>query len=155
LKWVNETFPHDLDNYSSESLCIRLLSAISISLQLFPYVNDDSRPPDLASSHEYVVNSNSVLQALASVTQRSVPEIEERSSKMSQKARKNVKRSQQVPRFVDVAPFRALHLELPPSPQKGREMALEILAKQKGILTVGMLALLLLYFLTHTLIVIS
>ena len=74
---------------------------------------------------------------------------------MSQKARKNVKRSQQASRFVDEAPFRALHLESPPSPQKGKEMALEILDKQKGILTVGMFALLLLYFLTHSLIVIS
>jgi len=151
LKWVDEAFPHDLENYSAESLCIRLLSAISVSLQLFPYANNDYRPQDLASSHEYVVHSNSVLQALASVTQRSVSEIEERSSKMSQKARKNVKRSQQMPKSVDMTPFRALHLEVPPSPQKGKEMALEILAKQKGILGVTMFALLLLYYLTHVL----
>jgi antitoxin component HigA of HigAB toxin-antitoxin module len=151
LKWVDETFPHDLENYSAESLCIRLLATISISLQLFPYVNTDYRPRDLASSHEYVVHSNSVLQALASVTQRPVSEIEERSSKMSQKARKNVKRSQQTPKSFDMTPFRALHLEVPPSPQKGKEMALEILAKQKGILVVTMFALVPLYYLTHVL----
>lgn len=151
LKWVEEAFPHDLENYSTESLCISLLSTISVSLQLFPYANNDYRPEDLASSHEYVVHSNSVLQALASVTQRSVSEIEERSSKMSQKAKKNVKRSQQTPKPFDMTPFRALHLEVPPSPQKGKEMALEILAKQKGILVVTMFALLLLYYLTHVL----
>jgi hypothetical protein len=149
LKWVDETFPDDIDNYAAESLCIRLLSAISISLQLFPYAKDDHRPSDLASSHEYVVHSNAVLQALASVTQRSVSEIKERSSKMSQKARKSAKRSQQAPKSVDKTPFRALHLEVPPSPQKGKEMALEILEKQKRILLVTVFALLLLYSLTH------
>jgi len=151
LKCVDEAFPHDLDNYSAESLCIRLLSTISISLQLFPYANDDYRPQDLASSHKYVVHSNAVLQALASFTQRSVSEIEEGTSKMSQKARKSAKRSQQAPKSVDMAPFRVLHLEIPPSPQKGKEMALEILAKQKGILMVTVFALLLLYSLTHVL----
>jgi hypothetical protein len=149
LKWVDEAFPHDLENYYAESLCIRLLSTISISLQLFPYMNDDYRPQDLASSHKYVVHSNSVLQTLASVTQRSVSEIEERSSKMSQKARKNSKRSQQAPKSVDMTPFQALHLEVPPSPQRGKEMAQEILEKQKRILMVTLCALLLLYSLTH------
>jgi len=155
LKWVDEAFPHDLDNYSAESLCTRLLSTISISLQLFPYANDDYRPQDLAPSHKYVVHSNSVLQALASLTQRSISEIEEGSSKMSQKAKKNAKRSQQAPKSVDMTPFRVLHLEVPLSPQKGKEMAVEILAKQKGILMVTMFALLLLYSLTRSLIGIS
>lgn len=151
LKCVDEAFPHDLDKYSAESLCIRLLSTVSISLQLFPYADDDYHPQDLASSHKYVVHSNAVLQALASLTQRSVSEIEEGTSKMSQKARKNTKRSQQVAKSVDMTPFRVLQLEIPPSPQKGKEMAVEILAKQKGILMVTVFALLLLYSLTHVL----
>ena len=145
LKWVDEAFPHDLDDFYAETLCTRLLSAISISLQLFPYPNDDYRPQDLASSHKYVVHSNSVLQALVSITQRSISEVEERPLKSSQKARKNAKRSQQAPKSVDMTPFQALHLEVPSSPQKGKEMALEILAKQKGILMVTIFSLLLLY----------
>jgi hypothetical protein len=57
---------------------------------------------------------------------------------MSQKARKYAKRTRQAPKSVDMTPFRALQLEVPASQHEGKEMALEILAKQKGILMVTM-----------------
>ncbi len=139
LEWVDGAFPQDLDDYSATSLCVRFMSTISVSLLFFQYPNEDYRPRDLESSHQYVVRSNSVLQALASVTQSTFSEIEEvASSKMSQKARKYAKRTRQAPKSVDMTPFRALHLEVPASQQEGKEMALEILAKQKGILMVTM-----------------
>ena len=139
-KWVNDVFPCDLDDYSATSICARLISTISVSLLFLHYPNDDERPPELDSSHRYVTLSNTVLQALAGITLNSVPEIEESSSKVSQKARKYAKRTRQANKFVDMTPFRELHLNVPALRHEAKEMALEILIKQKGILLVTMFA---------------
>jgi len=138
--WVNNVFPCDLDDYSATSICARLISTVSVSLLFLHYPNDDERPPELDSSHRYVTLSNTVLQALAGITQNSVSEIEETSSKVSQKARKYAKRTQQANRSADVTPFRALHLDVPALRHEAKEMALDILIKQKGILLVTMFA---------------
>jgi hypothetical protein len=129
-------FPLDLDDYSSTSLCAMLISKVSVSLLFLQYPNEDERPQHLDAFHQYVTLSSTVLQALASVTQNSVPEIEESSSKVSQKARKYAKRTRQANKSVDVTPFRALHLEVPALRHEAKEMALEILMKQKEILLV-------------------
>lgn len=129
-------FPLDLDDYSATSLCARLISTVSVSLLFLPYPNEDERPQGIESSQQYVIQSNAVLQALASVTQSPVSEIEESSSKISQKARKYAQRTRQANKSVDVTPFRALHLEVPALRNEAKEMALEILTKQKEILSV-------------------
>jgi hypothetical protein len=129
-------FPLDLDDYSTTSLCARLISTVSVSLLFLPYPNEDERPQGIESSQQYVIQSNAVLQALASVTQSPVSELEESSSKISQKARKYAQRTRQANKSVDVTPFRALHLEVPALRNEAKEMALEILTKQKEILSV-------------------
>ncbi|KAH9992492.1 hypothetical protein BJV74DRAFT_397873 [Russula compacta] len=134
LKWVNEAFPHNLDGYSTTSLCPKLLSAISVSLLFFPFPNVDDRPQDLDASHQYVLLSNLVLQGLASVTQSSSLEVEDGPSKTTQKARKYAKRNRQATKSIDMAPFRALDLEVPDSNHEAKEMGLEILMGQKRIL---------------------
>jgi hypothetical protein len=139
-KWVNDVFPCDLDDYSATSICARLISSVSVSLLFLHYPNDDERPPESESSHRYVTLSNTVLQALAGVTQNSVSEIEDVSSKVSQKARKYAKRTRQANQSIDTTPFRALHLDVPALRYEAKEMALEILMKQKGILLVTMFA---------------
>jgi hypothetical protein len=139
-KWVNDVFPLDLDDYSATSLCTRLISTICVSLLFLSYPNEDDRPEGLESSHRYVIQSNAVIQALASVTQSTVLEIEVSSSKVSQKARKFAQRTRQANKSVDMTPFRALHLEVPASRDEAKEMALEILLKQKEILSVIMFA---------------
>ena len=133
-------FPCDLDDYSATSICARLISTVSVSLLFLHYPNDDERPPGLDSSHRYVTLSNTVLQALAKITQSSVLELEEGEgpSKASQKARKYAKRTRQANKFVDMAPFLALDLEVPALRHEAKEMALEILMKQRGILLVTM-----------------
>jgi len=132
-KWVNDLFPQDLDDYSATSLCARLVLTISLSLLFLP---EDERPQGLDSSHQYILQSNAVLQALAGVTQSSVSEIEESSARVSQKARKHAQRTGQANKSVDATPFRALHLEVPALRHEAQEMALEILVKQKDILLV-------------------
>lgn len=139
-KWVNDAFPLDLDDYSATSLCTRLISTISLSLVFLPYPNEDERPQGLESSHQYVIQSNAVLQTLASITQSSVLEIDETSSKTSQKARKYAQRTRQVNKSVDMAPFRALHLKFPILRDEAKGMASDILWKQKEILSVTMFA---------------
>jgi hypothetical protein len=138
LKWVDEAFPHDMDDYSVESLCVRFISTISLSLLFFQYPNEGCRPQDLESYHQYLVRSNAVLQVLPSITQSQGLsfESEEAPSKMSQKARKYARRTRQTAKSVDMTPFQALHLEVPGSPDEGKEMAQEILATQKDILMV-------------------
>jgi len=140
-KWVNDVFPCDLDDYSATSVCAKLISTISLSLYFLHYPDDDERPRGLDSSHQYVTLSNTVLQALAGITHNSVSEIEESSSKVSQKARKYAKRTRQANKPVDSTPFRALHLEVPTLRYEAKDMALEILSKQKEILLVTMFAL--------------
>jgi hypothetical protein len=135
-KWVNDAFPRDLDDYSAASLFAKLISKVSVSLLFLQYTNEDERPQHLDAFHEYVTLSTTVLQALASITQNSVLEIEESSSKVSQKARKHAKRTRQANKSIDVTPFRALHLKVPDLRHEGMEMALEILMKQKEILLV-------------------
>jgi hypothetical protein len=137
-KWVNDVFPCDLDDYSATSICARLISTVSVSLLFLHCPNDDELPPGLDSSHRYVTLSNAVLQALASITQSSVLENEEDPSKVSQKARKYAKRTRQANKSVDMAPFRALDLEVPALRHEAKEMALEILMEQKDILLVTM-----------------
>jgi hypothetical protein len=140
-KWVSDVFPCDLDDYSATSICARLISTVSVSLLFLHYPNDDDCPPELDSSHRYVTLSNTVLQALAGITQNSVSEIEEEgSSKVSQKARKYAKRTRQANKSVDMTPFRALHLDVPALRHEAKEMAIEILMKQKSILLVTMFA---------------
>lgn len=134
-KWISDMFPQDLDGHSATSLCARLISKLSVSLLFLQYPSEDERPQHLNSFHEYVTLSTTALQALASVTQSSVSEIEESSSKVSQKARKHAKRTRQA-KSIDVTPFRALHLEVPALRHEAMEMALEILMKQKEILSV-------------------
>ena len=131
-------FPCDLDDYSATSICARLISTVSVSLLFLHYPNDDERPPGLDSSHRYVTLSNTVLEALAKITQSSVLELEEGPSKASQKARKYAKRTRQANKSVDMTPFRALDLEVPALRHEAKEMALEILMKQRGILLVTM-----------------
>jgi hypothetical protein len=142
LHWVDDVFPHDLANYSPTSICPRLLSAISVSLVFLRPSNRDDLPRDLDASHQYVVLSNSVLQSLVTIVQSSSSEIDGGSSdeeafpmakrkKGSQKARKYARRGRQVATSVDSTPFRALHLEVPTSHSEAKEMALEILSKQK------------------------
>jgi hypothetical protein len=65
-------------------------------------------------------------------------ETEEGPSKVSQKARKYTKRTRQANKSVDMTPFRALDLEVPALRHEAKEMALEILMKQKDILLVTM-----------------
>jgi hypothetical protein len=137
-KWVNDVFPCDLDDYSATCIFARLISIISVSLLFLHYPNDDERPLGLDSSHRYVTLSNTVLQALAGITQSSVLEIEEGSSKASQKARKYAKRTRQANKSVDITPFRELDLEVPALRHEAKEMALEILMEQKDILLVTM-----------------
>jgi hypothetical protein len=139
-KWVNDVFPRDLDDYSATTICARLISTVSVSLLFLHYPDDDERPQELDSSHRYVTLSNTVLQALASITQSSVLEIEEGSSKISQKARKYAKRTRQANKTVDMTPFRALQLDIPVLRHEAKEMALDILTKQKGILLVTIFA---------------
>jgi len=137
-KWVNDVFPCDLDDYSATCTCARLISTVSVSLLFLHYPNDDERPPGLDSSHRYVTLSNTVLQALAGITQSSVLEIEEGSSKVPQKARKHAKRTRHANKSVDMTPFRSLDLEVPALRHEAKEMALGILMKQKDILLVSM-----------------
>lgn len=137
-KWVNDAFPCDLDDHSATSICARLISTVSVSLLFLHCPNDDELPPGLDSFHRYVTLSNAVLQALASITQSSVLETEEGPSKVSQKARKYTKRTRQANKSVDMTPFRALDLEVPALRHEAKEMALEILMKQKDILLVTM-----------------
>ena len=137
-KWVDGEFPCDLDDYSTTSICARLIRTVSVSLLFLHYPNDDERPPKLDSSHRYVTLSNTVLQALAGITKSSVLETEEDLSKVSQKARKYAKRTRQTNKSVDMAPFRALDLEIPTLRHEAKEMALEILMMQKNILLVTM-----------------
>jgi hypothetical protein len=139
-KWVNDVFPCDLDDYSATSICAKLISTISLSLLFLHYPDDDERPR-LDSFHQYVTLSNTVLQALAGITHSSVSEIEESSSKVSQKARKYAKRTRQANKPVDPTPFRTLHLEVPTLRHEAKDMGLEILSKQKEILLVTMFAL--------------
>jgi hypothetical protein len=139
-KWVNDVFPCDLDDYSSTSICARLISTVSVSLLFLHHPNDDERAPGLDTSHRYVALSNTVLQALAGITQSSVLEIEDGSSKVSQKARKYAKRTRQANKSVDMTSFRALDLEVPTLRHEAKEMALEILMKQRDILLVTMFA---------------
>lgn len=139
-KWVNDVFPCDLDDYSATCIVARLISIISVSLLFLHYPNDDGRPLGLDSSHRYVTLSNAVLQALAGITQSSILEIEEGSSKASQKARKYAKRTRQANKSVDITPFRELDLEVPTLRHEAKEMALEILTIQKDILLVTMSA---------------
>jgi hypothetical protein len=147
LSWIDKVFPHDLDGYSAKALCARLLSTISLSLLFFQFPDRDDLPLDLNMSHQYVVLSNPVLQALSDVIQSSFPGIDGDSpdeepfsitkrKKASQKARKYAKRTGQAAKSVDVTPFRALHLDAPTSHDEAKEMALTILAKQKEILLV-------------------
>lgn len=137
-KWVDDAFPCDLDDYSATSICAKLIRTVSVSLLFLHYPNDDERPSGIDSSHRYVTLSDAVLQALAGITQGSVLGIEESSSKVSQKERKYAKRTRQVNKSVDMTPFRALHLEVPALRHEAKEMALEILMKQKDILLVMM-----------------
>lgn len=140
-KWVSDVFPCDLDDYSATSIYARLISTVSVSLLFLHYPIDDERPPELDSSHRYVTLSNTVLQALAGITQNSISEIEEEGlSKVSQKARKYAKRTRQTNKSVDVTSFQELHLDVPALRHEAKEMALEILMKQKGILLVTMFA---------------
>lgn len=140
-KWVGDVFPCDLDDYSTTSICARLISTVSVSLLFLHYPIDDERPPELDSSHRYVTLSNTVLQALAGITQNFISEIEEEApSKVSQKARKYAKRTRQANKSVDMTSFRALHLDVPASRHEAKEMALEILMKQKDILLVTIFA---------------
>ena len=139
-KWVNDVFPCDLDDYSATCIFARLISTISVSLLFLHYPNDDERPLGLDSSHRYVTLSNTVLQALAGITQSSVLEIEEGPSKASQKARKYAKRTRQANKSVDITPFRELDLEVPALRHEAKEMALEILTIQKDILLVTLFA---------------
>jgi hypothetical protein len=148
LNWVDDVFPHDLANYSPTAICPRLLSTISVTLLFLRPSNEDDLPRDLDASHQYVVLSNSVLQSLVTIVQSSSSEIDGGSSdeeafpitkrkKGSQKARKYARRGRLVATPVDPTPFRALHLEVPTSHGEAKEMALEILSKQKDILMVN------------------
>lgn len=139
-KWVDNVFPCDLDDYSATSICARLIGTVSVSLLFLNYPNDDERPSGMDSSHRYVTLSDAVLQALAGITQSPILEMEEGSSKVSQKARKYAKQTRQAIKSVDMTPFRALHLEVPALRHEAKEMALEILMKQKDILLVTMFA---------------
>lgn len=145
FNWVDDVFPHSLDDYSSKAVCPTLLSTISVSLLFLQAPNEDDLPPDLNASHQYVVHSNSVLQSLVTIIQSS--EIDGGSSdeeafpttkrkKASQKARKYARKGRQMTKPVDSTPFRALHLEVPTSHSEAKEMALGILSEQKGILLV-------------------
>ncbi len=147
FNWVDDVFPHNLDNYSPNAICPRLLSTISVSLLFLQSPNEDDLLRDLDASHQYVVLSNSVLQALVTIIQSSSSEIDGGSSdeeafpmmkrkKASQKARKYARRSRQMTKPVDSTPFRALRLEVPTTHSDAKEMAMEILSKQKGILMV-------------------
>ncbi|KAH9022666.1 P-loop containing nucleoside triphosphate hydrolase protein [Lactarius hengduanensis] len=145
LNWVDDVFPDDLDSYSPNSICYRLLSTVSVSLLFLQPPNEDDLLRDLNASHQYVVLSNSVLQALVTIIQSPPPEVEGGSSeeeafpmmkrkKTSQKAQKYARRGRQMTKPVDSTPFRALHLEVPTSHGEAKEMALEILSKQKSVL---------------------
>jgi hypothetical protein len=147
LSWVHKVFPHDLDGYSSKSLCARFLSTISLSLFFFQYPDDHDRPLDLDSFHKYIAHSNSVLQALPDVIQSPFLEIDRDASdeepyptaklkKVSQKARKSAKKSRQATKSVDPAPFRDFDVDVPTSHHEAKEMALAILTKQKEIFLV-------------------
>jgi hypothetical protein len=148
-KWVNDVFPCDLDDYSATSICARLISTVSVSLLFVHCPNDDERPPGLDSSHRYVTLSNTVLQVLAGISQSSVLEVEEGSSKVSQKARKYAKRTRQANKSIDMTPFLALDLEVPTLRHEAKEMALEILMKQKDILLVNDCSRLRSWYLNH------
>ncbi|KAI0286423.1 hypothetical protein BC826DRAFT_1108859 [Russula brevipes] len=134
LKWVDEAFPLDLDDYAATSLCAKIISTISMSLIFFQFPNEDERPRDLESSHKFVVLSNTLLPVLVGVTQSSFSEVEEGPVKASQKAKKYAKRTRRPTRSIDVTPFRALNLEIPATRDEANGMALEILTKQKKIL---------------------
>lgn len=145
LNWVDDVFPHNLDNYSPKAVCPRLLSTISVSLLFLQSSNGDDLSRDLDASHQYVVLSNSVLQALVIILQSSSSELDGGSSeeeafpmtkrkKASQKARKYMRKGRQMTKPVDSTPFRALHLEVPTSHGEAKEMALGILSEQKDIL---------------------
>ncbi|KAI0297517.1 hypothetical protein B0F90DRAFT_1819257 [Multifurca ochricompacta] len=145
LSWINEVFPTDLDNYSANSLYARILSTISVSLLFLQYPNEDDRPEDLGSSHQYVVLSSSALESLVSAIQGSWSEVDAATldeealpvvtrKKASQKARKYAKSIRKTSKPVDSAPFRSLQLDVPASSDEAREMALGILAKQREIL---------------------
>ena len=141
LNWVDNVFPHNLGDYSPKAICPTLLSTISISL-LFLSPNADDLPQDLNVSHQYVVLSNSVLQALVTIFQSS--EIDgglsdkeaTKRKKGTQKAQKPVRKGRQMTKPVDSTPFRALHLDVPTSHDEAKEMALGILSRQKDILMV-------------------
>ena len=148
LNWVDDVFPHDLDNYSPTAICHRLLSTMSVSLLFLRPSNEVDLPRDLDVSHQYVVLSNSVLRSLVTIVQSSSSEIDGGSSdeeafpitkrkKVSQKARKYARKGRQVATPVDSTPFRALRLEVPASHGEAKGMALGILRKQKGILLVN------------------
>ncbi|KAH9172885.1 hypothetical protein EDB89DRAFT_1962863 [Lactarius sanguifluus] len=145
LNWVDNVFPHNLDNYSPNAICPRLLSTISVSLLFLQSPNEDDLVQDLDASHQYVVHSNSVLQALVAIIQSSSSGIDGVSSdeeafpmtkrkKGSQKAQKHARRSRQTSKPVDPTPFLALRFEVPTSHGEAKEMALGILSKQKSIL---------------------
>ncbi|KAH8984681.1 hypothetical protein EDB92DRAFT_1885663 [Lactarius akahatsu] len=146
LNWVENVFPHNLDNYSPKAICPRLLSTISVSLLFLQSPNEDGLPQDLDASHQYVVHSNSVLQALVTIIQSPSSGIDGVSSdeeafpmtkrkKGSQKAQKHARRGRQTSKPVDPTPFLALRFEVPSSHGEAKEMALGILSKQKSILT--------------------
>ncbi|KAI9453660.1 hypothetical protein BJY52DRAFT_1288007 [Lactarius psammicola] len=122
LNWVDNGFPHNLDDYSPKAICPKLLSTISVSLLFLQSPNKDDLAQDLDASHQYVVLSNSVLQALVTIIQSSSSEINGGSSdeeaipitkrkKASQKAQKYARRGRQTTKPVDSTPFRALRLE--------------------------------------------
>ncbi|KAH9172883.1 hypothetical protein EDB89DRAFT_1962838 [Lactarius sanguifluus] len=145
LNWVDDVFPDDLDGYSPNAICSRLLSTVSVSLLFLQPPNEDDLLRDLNASHQYVVLSNSVLQVLVTIIQSPPPEVDGGSSdeeafpmmkrkKTSQKARKYARRGRHMTKPVDSTPFQALHLEVPTSHGEAKEMALEILSKQKRIL---------------------
>ena len=145
LNWVDDVFPHSLDDYSPKAVCPTLLSTISVSLLFLQSPNQDDLPRDLDASHQYVVLSNSVLQALVTIIQSfefdGGPSDEEafpltKRKKASQKAQKSARKGRQMTRPVDLTPFRALHLEVPTSHGEAKEVALGILSKQKSILMV-------------------
>ncbi|KAH8981166.1 hypothetical protein EDB86DRAFT_3107306 [Lactarius hatsudake] len=144
LNWVDNVFPHDVDNYSPKAICHRLLSTISVSLLFLQSPNKNDLAQDLDASHQYVVHSNSVLQALVAIIQSSsgidgISSDEEafpmtKRKKGSQKAQKHARRSRQTSKPVDPTPFLALRFEIPSSHGEAKEMALGILSKQKSIL---------------------
>ncbi|KAI0061021.1 P-loop containing nucleoside triphosphate hydrolase protein [Artomyces pyxidatus] len=144
-RWILSQFPVQLDAYSSDSLCFRMLARFAVSFQFLLYRSETIPPAFLHMWHRDVTETIPILDALFLMQQNEYPatpatdNAEEEhggfvKKKQSQRARKHQRKASRAKKPVDLAPFRAAGVAIPTTRDELVDIAESYLLRQKDIL---------------------